>query len=150
MTMTGVERRWLSIVLSSFLDPTAPGFALDRGEVDFVAGATKMYDASSPLARVGMRLSLLAAMLSPLFILGRLAPLSALPASERAMVLSRFSSHRVFLLRGMGILLKLAASMAMFRVGTARARTNHERRDLAANPRRFALPLLRPTVAVAA
>jgi hypothetical protein len=141
--MTGVERRWLSIVLPSFLDPTAGGLGLRPGEVDFVRGALAMYAASSPLAQFGMRASLVVAMLSPLFILGRVASFAALAPAERSDVLARVCAHRIFVLRGIGVLLKLTASMAMFRVGSVRARTNHDRRPAPAPARvRVALPVL--------
>lgn len=143
MTMTGVERRWLSVVLSSFIDPDAGGFTLAPGEVDFVAGATRMYDASCAIARFGMRASLLVVMLSPLFMLGRLTSFGSLAPSERSAVLARFVGNDFILLRGMGMLLKLAASMSIFRVASARARTNHERRaPVIQVPTRVALPVL--------
>lgn len=142
MTMTGVERRWLALVLPSFLDPTAGGFGVEPGEVDFVHGALTMYGASSPLGRLGMRAALLAAMLSPLFLLGRFTSFAALDPTERAAALARLCGHRLYALRGLGILLKLAASLAMFRVASVRGRTNHDRRPSAAAPRRrVALPL---------
>lgn len=143
MTMTGTERRWLTVVLSSFVDPGAGGFTLAEGEVDFVAGATRMYDASCGLARVGMRASLLVVMLSPLFMLGRVASFASLAPAERSALLARFCGNDFILLRGMGMLLKLAASMSIFRVASARARTNHERRApvLTVTPR-VSLPLL--------
>lgn len=151
MNLTGVERRWLSIVLPSFLDPTAGGFALAPGEVDFARNATVMYDASSVLARVGMRASLLVVMLSPLFLLGRLASFASLGPTERAELLGRICAHRVFVLRGIGVLLKLTASMAMFRVATARARTHHDRRPVVSMPPRprVALPMLVPATVAA-
>ena len=143
MTMTGVERRWLSIVLPSFLDSSAGGFGLEPGEVDFVHGALTMYAASSLPARLCMRVAVLAAMLSPLFILGRLSSFARLDPTERSAVLARICGHRLFVLRGIGVLLKLAASMAMFRVASVRARTNHDRRPSAPPTRlRVALPLL--------
>lgn len=143
MSMTSIERRWLSIVLPSFLDPAARGFTLEPGEVDFVAGATRMYEASSIQGRFGMRLAVLFAMLSPVFILGRPRVLSGLSRPDRAAVLASVCSHRLFIFRGLGILLKLAASMAMFRVASARARTNYERRDnVVSVPLRFALPVI--------
>jgi hypothetical protein len=151
MTMTRVERRWLSIVLPSFLDPTAGGFRLSPGEVDFAAGGSAMYAASSALGRLGMRASLLMVMLSPLFILGRAASFASLGPSQRSEVLARICTHRLFVLRGMGVLLKLASSMAMFRVASARARTNHDRRPSVAPARlRVALPVLHQPATVAA
>ena len=142
MTMTRVERRWLSVVLSSFIDPGAGGFTLALGEVDFVAGATRMYNASGALAQVGMRASLLVVMLSPLFMLGRLSSFASLAPADRSALLARFCGSDSMLLRGMGMLLKLAASMSIFRVASARARTNHERRaPVASAPTRIALPI---------
>ncbi|MDB4929564.1 MAG: hypothetical protein JWM10_2048 [Myxococcaceae bacterium] len=143
MPMTGVERHWLSIVLPSFLDPTAAGLGVRAGEVDFVRGALAMYAATSPLAQIGMRAALVVAMLSPVFILGRFVTFTALGPAERSDVLARVCSHRVFVLRGIGVLLKLTASMAMFRVASVRARTNHDRRPAPAPARvRVALPVL--------
>lgn len=143
MTMTGVERHWLSIVLPSFIDPAAGGFGLRPGEVDFVRGAQTMYDASSPMGRIGMRAALLVAMLSPVLLLGRLRSFAALDSTERAAVLARICSHRLYMLRGLGVLLKLAASMAMFRVASVRGRTHYDHRAVAQPVRaRVALPLL--------
>jgi hypothetical protein len=143
MSMTGVERHWLSIVLPSFLDPTAGGLGLRAGEVDFVRGALAMYAASGPFGQIGMRAALVIAMLSPVFILGRLASFATLAPAERSDVLARVCSHRSFVLRGVGVLLKLAASMSMFRVASVRLRTNHDRRPVVAPSRmRVALPLL--------
>jgi hypothetical protein len=150
MTMTRVERRWLSVVLSSFIDPGAGGFTLAPGEVDFVAWATRMYNASSAIAQVGMRASLLAVMLSPLFMLGRLTSFAALVPADRSALLARFCGSDFILLRGMGMLLKLAASMAIFRVASARARTNHERRAAVVSaPTRLALPIFAATAEAA-
>lgn len=143
MTMTGVERRWISVVLPSFLDPSAGGLGLEPGEVDFVDGALTIYAASSPPARLGMRVALLAVMLSPLFIVGRLTSFARLDATERSAVLARICGHRLFVLRGIGVWLKLAASMAMFRVGSVRARSNHDCPTGAPPTRlRVTLPLL--------
>lgn len=143
MTMTGVERRWLSIVLPSFIDPTAKGFGLEPGEVDFVRGAVTMYRASSTLARLGMRIAVLTAMLSPLFILGRLTSFASLDATTRAEVLAKICGHRMFMLRGVGVLLKLVASLSMFRVPSVRDRTHDDRRPTASPARaRVALPML--------
>ncbi len=150
MTMTRVEHRWLSVVLSSFIDPGAGGFTLAPGEVDFVAGATRMYNASSPIAQLGMRASLLVVMLSPLFMLGRLTSFASLAPADRSALLARFCGNDFILLRGMGMLLKLAASMSIFRVASARARTNHERRvSVAPVPTRVALPIFAPTAEAA-
>lgn len=143
MTLTGVERRWLSIILPSFIDPTAGGLGLQPGEVDFVRGAMTMYEASSPIAQLGMRAALLMAMLSPLFLLGRLRSFAALTPTERSALLARICAHRLFVLRGFGVLLKLAASMAMFRVASVRRRTHYDHPQGAPTPRaRVALPVL--------
>ena len=143
MNLTRTERRWLSVVLPSFLDPTAGGLGLRPGEVDFVHGALTMYGASSALGRLGMRVALVVAMLSPVFLFGRFVSLAALGPAERSAALERICTHRLFALRGLGVLLKLAASMAMFRVATVRARSNHDRRPSLPPIRlRVALPTL--------
>ena len=139
MKYSAIERRVLTLVLGSYVDPSAPGFTVDPGEVDLFAGAMIMYRASALPARIGMRVVPWLLMLAPLFVHGRLALLSSLPATERAALLAKMAQSGSFAQRGMAVLMKLTLSMALFRAPSLRAKTGFDR------PRRSAsasLPLL--------
>ena len=127
MRFTALERYALTLVLGSFIDPAAEGFTLAPGEVDLFDGAMIMYRSSALPARLGMRVVPLLLLLAPLYVQGRFALLGSLPLAERAALLGAMAGSPVFAFRGMTVLMKLAASMAMFRVASVRAKTGFDR-----------------------
>lgn len=123
--MTGIERRWTGLVLSSFVG-SGEGFAVREGEVDYVAGARRFMEAASDKACLGLRVAIVMVMTAPLWMWGRLSSLSGLTREERSELLDQMLRHRVFFVRELCLLLKLVACMAIFRSAEARARTGYD------------------------
>lgn len=133
--MTGVERRWTGLVLSSFSGCSAAGFTvaegpLEEGKVDYVAAAACFAGAASEKARLGFRLAVLLAWTAPLWLGRRFAMMGSLDAEERSAVLDAMSRHRFFFVRELCLLLKLIACMAIFRSPAARARSGFDRPEV--------------------
>jgi hypothetical protein len=127
MKLSSIERSLAPIVLGSFAPLTAPGgFAIAPGEVDWIGGLDRFLSAASDKARLGIVVAMTLFFFSPIFTLGRLCTLAGATATERALAMERLLSHRILLVREMGLLVKLVACMAMFRVASLRARTNYD------------------------
>lgn len=129
--MTGVERRWTGLVLSSFSGSTA-GFTvaegpLAEGKVDYVSAADCFEGAASEKARLGFRVAVLLAWTAPLWMGRRFGTMGSLDAEERSAVLDAMSRHRFFFVRELCLLLKLIACMAIFRSPESRARSGFDR-----------------------
>ncbi len=127
------EARWASAAMEGFVSGRGAAFAPHPGEVDFVHALLVMGAASAPLARLGLRLAVWLAALSPLLLDGRLRLLSSVAPEQRGALLARLLVHRSFLLRELALYLKLATSLALFSVATLRERS-HYLRALPASP----------------
>lgn len=104
--MTSFERRRAVAVLR--------GFATDGGpDADFEGTLHTMESASTPLARLGMRLAVWLALLWPIWTLRGIRLLSSCPLEVRAEALTHMLRHRRFAVRELLLLLKIAASMAL-------------------------------------
>jgi hypothetical protein len=129
--MTGVERRWTGLVLSSF-SGSAAGFTvaegpLSEGKVDYLSAASCFAGAASEKARLGFRVAVLLAWTAPLWMGRRFGMMGSLDAEERSAVLDAMSRHRFFFVRELCLLLKLIACMAIFRSPAARVRSGFDR-----------------------
>lgn len=129
MMFLGFEQRWIAAILSSFAPEGGEGLAPEPGEVDWVAAADGMISRSTFKARLGYRVGLWLMTLSPVWMLGRLCLFGSLSAAERAAVLERAVGHRLFLVRGLTMVLKLSTCLAMFRSPGVRARSHYDRRE---------------------
>lgn len=138
--MTGLERRWMRVVLSSFAGSSA-GFTVRDEEVDYVAAAERFMSEASEKACLGLRLAVLMVMTAPLWMWGRMKSLSGLAPDARSELLDELLRHRFFAVRELCLLLKLVACMGIFRSGAARARTGFDR------PERRPLVVLREAAA---
>jgi hypothetical protein len=127
MKFTKLERRWAADVLSGFAPPSGPGLVPRAGEVDWVDVVTRIHAASTPLARLGSRLALWIAVFAPLWMCGRLALMGSLPLEERARIINRLLEHRVYFVRELTVLLKIAASFALLGCASVRARSGYDR-----------------------
>ncbi len=138
MTFAPFERRWLAATMSGFTGPEGE-LALREGEVDYLSTADVMNEGSSRKARLGLHLAVWLAALAPVWMLGRAQTIDEVSPATRTELLARMVSHRLFFVRGLTTLLKLAASLAMMRSPGVRARTRYDRAP--AQPARRALPL---------
>ncbi|MEZ4410465.1 MAG: hypothetical protein R3A52_28895 [Polyangiales bacterium] len=147
MSFTGFEKRWIEAILSTFVSDAAGdgALAVREGEVDWAGSATKMTDAACGKGRFGFRAALWIVSLAPLFVIGRPALFASLEADDRRRVLAAVVKSPYLLFRGLGVFLKLAASMALFGVASVRAQTNYERTKSwpTAPVKRGALPVVR-------
>ena len=123
--MTRLELFWASLVLPSFAG-TEHGFRVQERDVDYLDGLARFMRAAGTKARLGVRLAFLLAVTAPLWLGGRLRGFASLSRVERSELLNRMSSHSIFLVRELSLLLKLIACMAMFRSGDARERSGYD------------------------
>jgi hypothetical protein len=141
--MFAFERRWVLAILSSFAPEGTGGpgrLAPEPGEVDYFAAFHALFTEGAPLASLGLRLGLWLVSLCPLFMLGRFSTFAGLAIDERVALLDRLLESNVFPLRESTFLLKTAASLALIKPESVRARTHFDGRvDTPANK----LPVVR-------
>lgn len=125
--MLAMEQRWAVAVLEGFAPVGGPGLAPQEGEVDYLTTMRKMMHASTGLAAFGLRLGLWLATFAPVFVLGKLKTMASLSRERRAELLEKLLSHRLYLIRELTLLLKLAACMAMFARPALRERSGYDR-----------------------
>ena len=104
--MTSFERRRAVAVLRGFATDGAP-------DADFEGVLRTMEAASTPMAALGMRLAVWIALLWPLWSFRAFRLLSSCPHAVRTEALSAMLRHRLFAVRELMLLLKIAASMAL-------------------------------------
>ncbi len=147
MSFTSFERRWIEAILSTFVSDEAGdgALAVPEGEVDWAGAAKKMTDAACGKGRFGFRAAVWIVSVAPLFVIGRPALFASLGREDRRRVLSAVVKSPYLLFRGLGVFLKLAASMAAFGVPSVRRQTNYERtKAWPSEPaKRGALPVVR-------
>lgn len=123
--MTRLELFWASLVLPSFAG-TEHGFRVRDNDVDYLDGLARFMCAAGTKARLGVRFAFLLAVTAPMWLGGKLSGFASLSSVERSELLNRMSSHRIFLIRELSLLLKLIACMAMFRSAQARERSGYD------------------------
>src|SRR4051794_12412057 len=111
------------------------GFAPGSGRVEWASTFETMFAAATPLSRIGLRLGILLAWLSPIWLGRRLRTLGGVAPSERAEILAAMLRHRLYLVRELTLLLKIVASMALLGTPEVRARSNYDREIVAAPTR---------------
>jgi hypothetical protein len=125
--ITNLERSLAPVVLASFAPLATPGgLVVGESEVDWAGGLERFVGTAATKARVGLTLAMVAFFFAPMWALGRFRTLAASSAEERAAAMERVLAHPIFLVREMGLLVKLVACMAMFRVGSLRARSGYD------------------------
>lgn len=127
--MFGFEERWVTQVLGAFTPSDGEGLAPRPGEVDYVAAFARMRAAAGPKASFGFRVALWHAALAPHWHWRGRASIGSLSEARRAALLSELLTHRFFVPRELTLMLKVAASMALMKSATVRARTGYDRRD---------------------
>jgi hypothetical protein len=143
MYLTSFEKRWAVAVMEGFAPAGNRGLSPEPGEIDYLGSLLAMARASTPLARTGLRLALWLTALAPLWMLGRFRSVVTLSANERAALLERLMAHPLYLLRELGIYLKLATCMALFARRSLRDRSNYFREHTTPRPV-VRLAVLRP------
>lgn len=142
MIFSDFERRWIVSIMSGFIAPEG-AFVVRDGEVDYVHAAGVMAANSRFKARLGLRAAVWVVALAPAWSLGRAQTIDEVPAATRTELLARLLEHRVYLVRGLVTLLKLATTLAMLGSPSVRARTGYDRvADAYAPAPRRALPLV--------
>jgi hypothetical protein len=121
------ERRWAAAALEGFAPPEGPGLAPRPGEADFLGAFLAMYEATSPLGRLGLRAAVWLAALAPLWLDGAPRLLGGLPPMERARLLGRMLSHPLFVVGEFATLLKLSAAVGLLREPGPRERSGYDR-----------------------
>lgn len=144
MKLTRLERSWLPVLFSAFVDPDAPGVAATHEEVDFERVIATILRAASFKGALGWRVGALVLMLSPLLLAGRFATLAGVTVTERAALATRALTHRFIVVRGLSMFVKVTVGMALMRVASVRASTHYDRRPehRAESARPRALPVV--------
>lgn len=124
--MMGFERRWVRQVLSAFARVGGPGLAPLPDEVDYESVFARMRRNATPIAALGLRLSIWVAALAPLWLWGKLATVSRLAVGRRTELLRQLLNHRLFVVRELTLLLKLGAAMALLGTPAVRARSGYD------------------------
>lgn len=120
------ERRWAKALLEAFAPPGDGGLAPKPGEVDYLATLDRMLRASTKKAALGTRIAVWLGGLSPLFVLGSFRTVSAFGMEARTRLLGALLRHRVFFVRELMLLLKLAACFALLGAPEVRARSRYD------------------------
>lgn len=136
--MNLVGGTWAALVLSSFAPVSETGLVRSEREIDWAGAWERFVSSMNAKARLGARIALLIAISAPVWALGRLGSLASLGAEERARLLDRLLSHRLYAVRELVLMLKVCACLAMFRSDDVRARSGYDR-PTATKPR---LPVL--------
>jgi hypothetical protein len=124
--VTRWEQSWAEAVLESFVVDNSSGLNVAGGEVDYLAALGRMRRGGTALAAVGLRAAIWMVALAPLWVFGRCVTFGQLTSRERAELLRRLLSHRVFAVRELTLLLKLTAAMALLGTASVRARTHYD------------------------
>lgn len=138
MNFLEFERRWIVSIMSGFLSPDGE-FTVRDGEVDHLAAAETMAQEASFTAALGLHAAVWLVALSPAWMHGRAQTIDEVPAAMRTETLAKMLSHKLFAVRGLATLLKLATTLALMRSPAVRARTRYDR--IPATPVRRSLPL---------
>jgi hypothetical protein len=124
--MFAFEKRWAEAVLSAFTPPGEGRLAPAPGEVDFGGTMGRLFVVCGTKMALGFRLSLWIAALAPIWMWGKLSTAVSLSVARRTELLRDLCGHRLHLLRELGLLLKLAASLALLGTPTVLARTHYD------------------------
>lgn len=127
MTLTDFERRWIADILPAFLGDEGPLAGADA-EVDYVSAVEAMARGAGPRAVLGIHVALLLVTAAPAWMHLRAQTFGEMPMALRTATLDRMLAHRLYLVRGLATLLKLAASLAMMASPALRAQTHYTRR----------------------
>ncbi len=137
MTLLSFERRWAQAILECFAPPSfsgaGSGAARDglvpvEGEVDYLRAFDVMCASSTAKARLGMRLAVWLFALAPIWSFVSLRTLAGFPIDRRAAFLDRLLTSKIYIVRELGLLLKLSASFALMASPAVRARCGYDRR----------------------
>jgi hypothetical protein len=120
------ELRWARDVLSAFAPVHGRGLCASAHEVDYGAVLVRMLGEVTPLAAVGLRLSIWLAALAPLWLWGKFTTISDLAAERRANLLGALLTHRAFAVRELALLLKLCAAIALLGSPAVRMRSGYD------------------------
>lgn len=144
MKLTRLERSWLPVLFSAFVDPDAPGVATTHDAVRFEQAIGVILKAASFKGALGWRAGALMLMLSPLLLGGRFATLGGVSLAERNELAAKAVVHPFLILRGLSMFVKVTIGMTLFRDAQMRAASNYDRRPDA--PREGAKPRSLPVV----
>jgi hypothetical protein len=112
--LTAYERRVARCMAGAIFPKTAP--ALPGGEEVATDAFLEEWLARAPARmRLGARVALWAFALAPLLLIGRLALGTSLDGEVRDRYAAAWMSHRLYLVRSLGLFLKAMASFAYFR-----------------------------------
>lgn len=144
MKLSRLERAWLPVLFTAFVDPDAPGVAATHERVEFERVIAMILRAASFKGALGWRAGALILMISPVLLGGRLATLRGVPVAERNALAAKAITHPLLLIRGLSMFVKVTVGMALMRVAEVRASTHYDRRPDA--PREPARPRSLPVV----
>jgi len=124
--MTRWEQSWATEMLAAFAPQSPDGLAPLPGEVDYQNTLRRMLRGSTPLAALGLRLSVWLVALAPIWLLGRCVTFSKLALREQSELLGRLLRHRSLGVRELVMLLKLTAAIALLGTPSVRARSGYD------------------------
>lgn len=137
------ERRWIRGSMEAFLPPGGSGLTLAAGEADYVGAAETFGTHANLRGALGLRLAVWLVALSPVFLLGRFCAIDSLELAVRSELITRLLSHPVYPVRGLSLLIKVAASFAIFAAPGVRARSGYDKPSTATQrAARRALPVV--------
>ena len=116
--MNALERKWAEAVISGFTLGT-PGTAAREvppfDGVDYAGALNSLIEHGNPVAALGARLALVTVATAPLWHWGERRTVVDLSGEERVRLLKELVEHSNFAVRELATLMKIQASMAMFR-----------------------------------
>ncbi|MBK6810255.1 MAG: hypothetical protein IPL19_10530 [Sandaracinaceae bacterium] len=130
--MRAIERQWANAVLSGFLVgelPREQGAAPPLGDVDYSSGIASLIEHGNPIASAGVRVALATIVTAPLWHWGQRRTMVDMSPEERCAILAELVDHPLFAVRELAILMKIQASMALFKSPAMRAWSGYGRED---------------------
>lgn len=145
MKLTRWERSWLPVLFSAFVDPEAEGVATTHDAVNFEEAIGVILKAASFKGALGWRVGAALLMLSPMILGGRFSTLGGVSVETRNELAARAVVHRLLLIRGLSMFIKVTIGMTLFRDAEMRALSRYDRRPEA--PREGSRPRSLPVIA---
>lgn len=128
--MNAIEREWAEAVLSGFLVgdmPQGAGSPPPLEGVDFPGAIQSLVTHGNPVASIGVRAALAIVATSPIWHWKQARTMVDLTPAERSALLTELVSDPRFAVRELAVLMKIQASMALFKSTAVRTWSGYGR-----------------------
>jgi hypothetical protein len=113
-------------ILEGFAPPQNAGLSPRDATPDWARTIDLMMDAGTPLAMFGLYAAFFIALVAPIFTIGTPKLMTGLDVQARSEVLDAMLKSKIFFVRELSMLLKIAASMALLGCEPIRAQSHYD------------------------